>query len=101
MSTEITNEEPVLVLNDKKYIISEMTDLQKAFVVELNALEQEESKSDKQDETSQNNPVDEGENKSDELMQAEAILNALKDQEKINQKQKILKTKSLKFDKDW
>ena len=33
MSTEITNEEPVLVLNDKKYIISEMTDLQKAFVV--------------------------------------------------------------------
>lgn len=41
MSTEITNEEPVLVLNDKKYIISEMTDLQKAFVVELNALEQD------------------------------------------------------------
>jgi len=35
------------------------------------------------------------------LMQAEAILNALKDQEKINQKQKILKTKSYKFDKDW
>ncbi|SVB51971.1 uncharacterized protein METZ01_LOCUS204825, partial [marine metagenome] len=25
----------------------------------------------------------------------------LKDQEKINQKQKILKTKSYKFDKDW
>ena len=41
MSTEITNEEPVLVLNDKKYIISEMTDLQKAFVIELNALEQD------------------------------------------------------------
>mgnify|MGYP003131947587 FL=1 len=41
MSTEITNEEPVLVLNDKKYIISEMTDLQRAFVVELNALEQD------------------------------------------------------------
>ena len=39
--------------------------------------------------------------KSDQLMQAEAILNALKDQEKINQKQKISKTKSLKFDKDW
>jgi len=34
-------------------------------------------------------------------MQAEAILNALKDQEKINQKQKISKTKSFKFDKDW
>ena len=41
MSTEITNEEPVLVLNDKKYIISEMTDIQKAFVIELNALEQD------------------------------------------------------------
>ena len=39
--------------------------------------------------------------KSDQLMQAEAILNALKDQEKFNQKQKISKTKSLKFDKDW
>jgi hypothetical protein len=41
VSTEITNEEPVLVLNDKKYIISDMTDLQRAFVVELNALEQD------------------------------------------------------------
>tara|TARA_Y100000588_G_scaffold65111_1_gene64957 strand:+ start:141 stop:866 length:726 start_codon:yes stop_codon:yes gene_type:complete len=70
-------------------------------LAEQNKKEQEESKGDKQDETSQNNPGNEGENKSDELMQAEAILNALKDQEKINQKQKILKTKSLKFDKDW
>jgi len=41
VSTEITNEEPVLALNDKKYIISDMTDLQKAFVIELNALEQD------------------------------------------------------------
>ena len=39
--SEIMNEEPVLMLNDKKYIISEMTDLQKAFVIELNALEQD------------------------------------------------------------
>ena len=70
-------------------------------LTEQNKKDQEESKGDKQDEASQNNPVIEGENKSDELMQAEAILNALKDQEKINQKQKILKTKSLKFDKDW
>ena len=68
---------------------------------EQNKKEQEESKGDKQDEADQNIPDNEGENKSDELMQAEAILNALKDQEKINQKQKILKTKSLKFDKDW
>ena len=70
-------------------------------MTEQNKKEQEESKGDKKDETSQNNPGNESENKSDELMQAEAILNALKDQEKINQKQKILKTKSLKFDKDW
>ena len=39
--SEIMNEEPVLMLNDKKYIISEMTDLQKAFVIEINALEQD------------------------------------------------------------
>ena len=70
-------------------------------LAEQNEKEQEESKGDKQDEADQNIPDNEGENKSDELMQAEAILNALKDQEKINQKQKILKTKSLKFDKDW
>ena len=70
-------------------------------LTEQNKKDQEESKGDKQDESDQNIQDNEGENKSDELMQAEAILNALKDQEKINQKQKILKTKSLKFDKDW
>ena len=70
-------------------------------LAEQNKKEQEDSKGDKQGEVDQNIPDNEGENKSDELMQAEAILNALKDQEKINQKQKILKTKSLKFDKDW
>ena len=68
-----------------------------------------EDKSNSQDEEKENNrnkkeeelsPEDK-ENKSDQLMQAEAILNALKDQEKINQKQKISKTKSYKFDKDW
>ena len=41
MSTEITNEEPVLMIDDKKYIISELTDLQRAFVWELSALEQD------------------------------------------------------------
>ena len=39
--------------------------------------------------------------KSDQIMQAEAILNAIKGQEKINQKNKILKSKSFKLDKDW
>ncbi|MDC0911081.1 tetratricopeptide repeat protein [Candidatus Marinimicrobia bacterium] len=39
--------------------------------------------------------------KSDQKIQAEAILNALKGQEEINQKQKILKSKILKYEKDW
>ena len=39
--------------------------------------------------------------KSDKQIQAEAILNALKDQEKINQKRQIAKSKSRKMEKDW
>ena len=39
--------------------------------------------------------------KLDQIRQAEAILNAIKGQEKINQKNKILKSKSFKLDKDW
>ena len=39
--------------------------------------------------------------KTDQMMQAEAILNAIKGQEKINQKHKILKSKDYKYDKDW
>ena len=39
--------------------------------------------------------------KSDKQMQAEAILNALKAQEKINQKRQIAKSKSRKMEKDW
>jgi len=34
-------------------------------------------------------------------MQAEAILNALKDKEQINQKRQIAKAKSRKLEKDW
>ena len=37
----------------------------------------------------------------DQIRQAEAILNAIKGQERINQKNKILKSKSFKLDKDW
>ena len=37
----------------------------------------------------------------DKEIQAEAILNALKDQEKINQKQKLLKVKAKNLEKDW
>ena len=35
------------------------------------------------------------------VAKAEAILNALKGQEEINQKQKILKSKILRYEKDW
>jgi len=43
----------------------------------------------------------ENEPKTDKQIQAEAILNALKDQEKINQKRQISKSKSRKLEKDW
>ena len=43
----------------------------------------------------------EDEPKTDKQIQAEAILNALKDQEKINQKRQISKSKSKKLEKDW
>jgi len=39
--------------------------------------------------------------KTHKQMQAEAILNALKDQEKINQKRQIAKSKPRKLEKDW
>ena len=64
-------------------------------------------KEDKQKDDKKNNlgkqSVNQEENKrmTDREMQAEAILNALKDQEKINQKQKILKSKSKILEKDW
>jgi hypothetical protein len=42
MSEEIKNE-PVLELNGNKYLINDMTDVEKAFVMELNAISQEEN----------------------------------------------------------
>ncbi len=42
MTEEIKNE-PVLELDGEKYLINDMTDQQKAFVVELNMISQEES----------------------------------------------------------
>ena len=43
----------------------------------------------------------EGKELSDKQIQAEAILNALKNQEKINQKQKLIKFKAKTLEKDW
>jgi len=42
MSEEIKNE-PVLELNDNKYLINDMTDMEKAFVSELQSIGQEEN----------------------------------------------------------
>ena len=42
MSEEIKNE-PVLELNNKKYLINDMTDMEKAFVSELQSISQEEN----------------------------------------------------------
>ena len=39
MSTEVTQQEPVLVLDDKKYVISELSDTAKYIVTALNDLQ--------------------------------------------------------------
>ena len=39
MSTEVTNQEPVLVLDDKKYVISELSDIARYLVSNLNNLQ--------------------------------------------------------------
>ena len=41
MTDNEVREEPVLVLNDKKYIISDLSDEAKAFVLEINVLDQD------------------------------------------------------------
>ena len=61
--------------------------------------EDQESHSDKNSEA--NIGGDDNKKLSDKEIQAEAILNALKDQEKINQKQKLLKFKAKTVEKDW
>lgn len=58
-------------------------------------------KENKEQEQSQAKQDEFQEQRSDKQMQAEAILNALKDKEKINQKRQIAKAKSRKLEKDW
>ena len=41
MTDNEVREEPVLVLNDKKYIISDLSDEAKAFVLEINVIDQD------------------------------------------------------------
>jgi len=59
---------------------------------------EEEKKEQQQSQAKQDETQDQ---KTDKQMQADAILNALKDQEKINQKRQIAKSKSRKLEKDW
>ena len=65
--------------------------------------DQNQEESEKQKQNSSNSKTEDvlEPEKSDQIRQAEAILNAIKGQEKINQKNKILKSKSFKLDKDW
>ena len=67
--------------------------------------EGDESQKGQEDQSSQasnaNNNGSDSKELSDKEIQAEAILNALKDQEKINQKQKLLKFKAKTVEKDW
>jgi len=41
MTDNEVREEPVLVLNDKKYIISDLSNEAKAFVIEINIIDQD------------------------------------------------------------
>ena len=61
----------------------------------------DQEKENKEQEQSQAKRDESQEQRSDKQMQAEAILNALKDKEKINQKRQISKAKSRKLEKDW
>ena len=61
----------------------------------------EKEKEKKEQQQSQEKKDEKQDQKTDKQMQAEAILNALKDQEKINQKRQIAKSKSRKLEKDW
>jgi len=63
--------------------------------------ESDQEKENKEQEQSQAKQEESQEQKSDKQMQAEAILNALKDKEQINQKRQIAKAKSRKLEKDW
>jgi Ca-activated chloride channel family protein len=61
----------------------------------------EKEKEKKEQQQSQEKQDETQDKKTDKQMQVEAILNALKDQEKINQKRQIAKSKSRKLEKDW
>ena len=61
----------------------------------------QEQQDQEQQDQEQKDKKEDDEQKTDQQIQAEAILNALKDQEKINQKRQIKKARSRKMEKDW
>ena len=61
----------------------------------------QEQQNQEQQNQEQRDKKEDDEQKTDQQIQAEAILNALKDQEKINQKRQIKKARSRKMEKDW
>ena len=61
----------------------------------------QEQQNQEQQNQDQKDKKEDDEQKTDQQIQAEAILNALKDQEKINQKRQIKKARSRKMEKDW
>ena len=62
---------------------------------------QDEQNQDHQKDQKSNKSIDNDGKKTDNLIQAEAILDALRDQEQINQKRKINKLKTRRLEKDW
>ena len=66
----------------------------------LKQVMQEQQNQEQQNQEQKDKKEDDGQ-KTDQQIQAEAILNALKDQEKINQKRQIKKARSRKMEKDW
>jgi len=62
--------------------------------------DQEQQDQEQQDQEQKDKKEDD-EQKTDQQIQAESILNALKNQEKINQKRQIKKARSRKMEKDW
>ena len=78
-------------------------ELLKQAIQEQQAQEQQnqEQQDQEQQDQEQRDKKEDDEQKTDQQIQAEAILNALKDQEKINQKRQIKKARSRKMEKDW
>ena len=79
----------------------EEKDRQKQEQKEKQAQQGDEKNKDQKQKIPEQTQEEGNEPKTDKQLQAEAILNALKDQEKINQKRQIAKVKSRKLEKDW